>query len=829
MTTTVATLKAVFTSDTTKFVQGMKLADNRISQMGQRMMGMGKTLTKYVSLPMIAVGGIAAKAAIDWETAFAGVRKTVDGTDEQLAALEQTLLSMATSAESPVSALANAHTQLAGIAEAAGQLGVDIASIPKFTETMAMLGMATNLTGQDAAFMSAQFANITKMDFSDIDRFGATIVALGNNSATTESAILEMSQRLAGIGTTAGLNEAEILGMAAAMSSMGINAEAGGSAMTQVLSTMLTAVATGNGDLQEFADAAGISAEMFANAWREDPAEALTAFIDGLAGMDAGQLEATLETLGLDGLRVADMLRRMAGNNELLTDTLGLGIRAWQDNNALTEEAEKRADTTAGKLALLRNKANGLAITLGNELLPPLTDVVGWLADMADKAANANPKLFRIAGMAVIAGIAIGPLTIIFGGLWTILGLATSALFAFNGALLLALVPIALAVGLFYAYETNLYGFRDAIDGITNKQLIGFGIGILAITVIITNFGVVTGIATSAVWGLSGALAFLVTPLGFLAVVGFAVAAAWATNFGGMRTHVDELRDSLKEGDIPRSIQKIGEALLAIPSGIARKIVGPEDWERGIEGWKTTGAAFRGFGDWMGREIEKGFNGWKEGGNSIDAIGAWIADTIAGAAAGDPEDQQVVGSAIANNILQGIGMVYGTNGETLKRDVIAPIIGVLGGPDTLLDIFNKGSEVGGKIVNGILDAMGGLAAPLIRIINDAIPNSINLGELGTNTPFGRISAGNVSINLPDNPIPTPRKLGGTVNPNTIYKVGERGAETFQPGRTGRIISNEVLGGGNGPMHLTILMDSAPLYDGFVAESDRRGEIVVQVR
>ena len=48
-----------------------------------------------------------------------------------------------------------------------------------------------------------------------------------NNFATTESEISTMSLRLAAAGTQIGLEESEILGLAAALSSLGIEAEAG--------------------------------------------------------------------------------------------------------------------------------------------------------------------------------------------------------------------------------------------------------------------------------------------------------------------------------------------------------------------------------------------------------------------------------------------------------------------------------------------------------------------------------------------------------------------------------------------------------------------------
>ncbi|MGI6508416.1 MAG: phage tail tape measure protein, partial [Saccharofermentanales bacterium] len=134
----------------------------------------------------------------------AGVRKTVEATEEQYAALEEGIRSMAM--EIPASA-----AEIAGIAEMAGQLGIQTDNIIGFTRVMADLGNATNLTGEEAATTFAQFANITKMDQGDFDKLGSSIVALGNNFATTEADIAQMGKNLAAAGTQVGMSQADIM------------------------------------------------------------------------------------------------------------------------------------------------------------------------------------------------------------------------------------------------------------------------------------------------------------------------------------------------------------------------------------------------------------------------------------------------------------------------------------------------------------------------------------------------------------------------------------------------------------------------------------------
>ncbi len=113
------------------------------------------------------------------------------------------------SKEIPASASA-----IAEVAEAAGQLGIEVPNILGFTRVMIDLGEATNLSSDEAATSLARLANITGMSQIDFDKLGSTIVALGNNLATTESEIVAMGGlRLAGAGSQIGLTEAQIMSL----------------------------------------------------------------------------------------------------------------------------------------------------------------------------------------------------------------------------------------------------------------------------------------------------------------------------------------------------------------------------------------------------------------------------------------------------------------------------------------------------------------------------------------------------------------------------------------------------------------------------------------
>lgn len=336
------------------------------------------------SAAIIGIGAYSTKASIEFESAFAGVRKTVEGTEEDFKMLEKGIRDM--SKRMPQSA-----AEIATVAEAAGQLGIKTDAILGFTETMVMLGDATNLSSEEAATALARLANITGMSQNDFDKLGSTIVALGNNLATTESEIVEMSLRLAGTGAQVGLTEAQILALSGAMSSVGINAEAGGSAFSRFMQKVNTAVLSGSDKLQGFAEIAGMSANEFSKSWKEKPEEAITAFVKGLEEVNksGGDVTSVLKGLGIQSIQEVDTLLRLSGASDVLIESLGISADAWEENSALMSEAEQRYATAESKIAILKNNINDLAISIGDELKASLIDVIDTSTNMVERLSTA--------------------------------------------------------------------------------------------------------------------------------------------------------------------------------------------------------------------------------------------------------------------------------------------------------------------------------------------------------------------------------------------------------------------------------------------------------
>ena len=346
-----------------------------------------------------------AQASMDFESAITGVAKTTDLTDEELAAMSDSIKALST--EIPATT-----EEISAVAEAAGQLGIQKDALLDFTEIMTMLGTATNMTADEAATSLARFANITGMATDNYGRLGSVIVDLGNNFATTESEIVAMGTRLASAGKLAGLTEPEIMALAAAMSSVGIEAEAGGTAMTQTLNAIEKAVAKGGDDLAEFARIAGMSSEEFSSAWKNDAMSALTSFIGGLGKLDE-QGESTvlvLEDLGLTGIRQSNMLKALGLAADQMTGAVNTANTAWQQNTALTNEANKRYATAQSRLTMMQNAYNNLKVAIGDAYTPALSEAYGVgtkVLNEITKFVQANPGVVAaITGLSTALGAA---------------------------------------------------------------------------------------------------------------------------------------------------------------------------------------------------------------------------------------------------------------------------------------------------------------------------------------------------------------------------------------------------------------------------------------
>lgn len=329
---------------------------------------------------MVGVGAALAvgiKASIDFEDAFAGVRKTVDASEGTFQKLAREIRDMAL--EIPIAA-----TELARIGELGGQLGVPTDALDDFIEVVAKLGVTTNLQTDEAATAVARFSEIMGSTDFEFENIASSLVELGNNFATTEKEILNFGTRLAGIGSTVGMTEGDVLGLATAFTHLGEPAERGATAVQRAFVSMFQAVNEGGEDLRTFAEVVGTTTTEFIEMFEEDPTEAFITFSEGLGRIidEGGDVTSILQDLGLGSQRTLGAMLKAATGFDILEDAVRTGNEAFDENIALNEEAEERFGTMQSQIELLKNQFMELRLEIGDRATPAFKDLLGFLGGL---------------------------------------------------------------------------------------------------------------------------------------------------------------------------------------------------------------------------------------------------------------------------------------------------------------------------------------------------------------------------------------------------------------------------------------------------------------
>lgn len=401
----------------------------------------------------------AAEASIEFESAITGVFKTVEGTDEQLNQITDDIKALAK--EIPLTT-----TEISSVAEAAGQLGIATNDVTKFTEVMSALGVSTNMTATDAAETLAQFAKVTGLQANEYEKLGSTIVALGNTSATTESAIVDMAKNIASAGVQVNMTPQVIMGVSAALSSVGLEAQGGGTAISKLMINMATAAQTGSEELASFAEVAGMSVESFKALFNSSAVDAMSAFFDGL-GNGSESAIVMLSEMGISETRLRDTVLRLSSAQGILKESVETATAAYNENLALTQESERFYSTTESKVQLLKNAVNELGVTIGDQFSPrlrlALTNGKDAIEEI-DEFLKVHPE-----ATAAITGLAAatGTLAIAVAGGTLAVNTIIPAIKTFNVAL--AANPAGVAVIALSALAAGLIAVAEASDKSAEK------------------------------------------------------------------------------------------------------------------------------------------------------------------------------------------------------------------------------------------------------------------------------------------------------------------------------------------------------------------------
>ncbi len=376
---------------TTDWERGVRMGKQDMADLTKRAGGVGGAFGGMAKQIAVAAAGIVSfgaairgiksslSIAMAYESAFAGVRKTVNATEAEFASLADEIRDLGR-------VMPFSQPELLKLAEAGGQLGIATENLAGFVDTMARLGVSTNISAEDAATSLARWANISGIAQDDLGKLGSAIVELGNNFATTEAEIVDMGMRLVGVGRQVGIVDSDIVAMATVLSSVGLNAEMAGTAMSRLFADTANAVASGGDTLRIFAALTNQTVAEFQEGFRKDAYGAIVQFLGGLNQFSeaGGNAFEVLEELGLSDVRLRDTILRSSTAVDLYRDAHERAAEAIKDTSALTEESNRRFETTESKVDLAKNAFDRLGKALGDHMIPVWRDFLDWTTKATD-------------------------------------------------------------------------------------------------------------------------------------------------------------------------------------------------------------------------------------------------------------------------------------------------------------------------------------------------------------------------------------------------------------------------------------------------------------
>lgn len=386
----------------------------------------GDQLLILAGIAAAALGGAAA-AAVQWEDAMAKIEtQSFDATksaEQNAAALNQVsdgLKNLALNSPTPIAALA-------GIAQGAAALGVRSEDIVGFTKVVNNLANTTDASASTSTQALGRLTTGLGLSSEQVGRAGDVIFELSRKTPATATQIEQLSERLIGLQSSAGLTTPQILAISAAVSSVAPNARTGATAINAIFEQMANSVRDGGDQIQRFSVLTGQSAEAFAEQFRTNASGALVQFLQGLDQAQASglNLSLVLEGLGIKNTQQQQVILALAQAQEgagastaRLSSELAIANDAWVQNTALSAAAERQYSTVGAQLAEMRNAIVEAAQAFGQTFLPILKPIVIAITDVVVGIANL-PGPIRVA-ISVLLALSAGVLA--FGAAIFLLG-----------------------------------------------------------------------------------------------------------------------------------------------------------------------------------------------------------------------------------------------------------------------------------------------------------------------------------------------------------------------------------------------------------------------
>jgi TP901 family phage tail tape measure protein len=382
----------------------------------------------------------ATQAAAEFEQAMVEVEKVTN--PETARQMSDAIRDMAT--EIPL-----AQKELAKLTADAARFGIrGPENIRAFTESVAKMAEATNLSADEAGKSLAKLAELTNTPVSEIENLGSAINSLSNNFATSSQEIVDSMLRSSGALSQLGLNQKQIAGLSASLNEVSSSSRRAGTRLRRVAQEIMNPK-----NVEEFASAMRMTTDEFRGMRQSAPS---TLILEMAEAMKEGGKQA-------DGLRRAlsttsrQALAGLAQNLEGSMDAMERSNDAYEEGESLQREFEAATDTFNAQLQLFQNRLRNVAIVMGNRLLPILTKLLKEVTPLVEDFAKFNKRLDGLPGIISAVTATLGGLT----GVIYALGISITGTLAPAIAIIGALAGAGYS--LYKAWDTNFAGIRTVV------------------------------------------------------------------------------------------------------------------------------------------------------------------------------------------------------------------------------------------------------------------------------------------------------------------------------------------------------------------------------
>lgn len=353
-------------------------------------------MAKAAALAGAALAGglaLSINKAQSWETAMSEINKTVNfAADDGLANMRKELQKLSTE-------IPQTFEELAAVAATGGQLGVAEKDIIGFTETMAKMGVAFDMSSQEAADSMAKIAGIFEIPIKNINNLGDAINTLSNNSPARANQIIDAMQRVGGLAKVYGLTEDATAALAGTFIALAKPPEVAASAINGMLMTFSSLDNATKSQILGF-QALGVDIDKFSQSVKTDGKAAIYEFLDAVNELPKEDRIGVIGSIigkdfGDDITLLASSMGVLDNQMELVGETAG-STKTYM--GSMDEEFKKISATSANKMVLFKNNIDGVTASIGDAFIPALNDILQALTPVVTAIGvwtAANPELLK--------------------------------------------------------------------------------------------------------------------------------------------------------------------------------------------------------------------------------------------------------------------------------------------------------------------------------------------------------------------------------------------------------------------------------------------------